>query len=387
VIKLQRSAEDVADSLSGIEGHVGHLKYDLHPPQLFEGAIRDPARKCVRVELHLALDGRQEPGRHPRQRAFATARLADDAEHRPLLQIRLHVPQNRHCRLTVPDPSVSGGQVSHGHHRALPGCGFSTALMVAADARRRADRGHELARVLTAWIGDHLSRIAQLDDVAAAQHQDAIGDLRDHREIVGHVDTGGALIANDLLEGTQHLDLGGDVQRRGRFVQHHEVGSAAQRHRSHQSLQLPAAHLVRIAPAEQLGFGEIQTPKQIHGAGIGGLLVHDAVKDRGLGDLLTDGQRRIEGGGGALGEIRDSAAAKLSQSFAVESEHVGVFQEDAAVGDAATRARVSQCRECDGGLSRARLADQRQHLSRRDGEAHVPDNGRKTPGAHLGFHP
>ena len=49
-------------------------------------------------------------------------------------------------------------------------------------------------------IGKNLLGRALLHDLAAVQHDDVIGDLRDHGQIVGDVDRCGILLVNDFFE-------------------------------------------------------------------------------------------------------------------------------------------------------------------------------------------
>ncbi len=159
---------------------------------------------------------------------------------------------------------------------------------------------------------------------------------------MGHVDGRRALVADDVLEGAEHLDLGRHVERRRRLVQHHEIRPAAQRHGSHETLQLSAAHLVGKALADALRVRQVELPIEIQGPRVGRLLIHDPVQHGGLGDLLADGERGIEGGRRALGQVGDALAAELAQIFPIQRQHVGVVQNHAAAGDAAARPRVPQ---------------------------------------------
>jgi hypothetical protein len=68
---------------------------------------------------------------------------------------------------------------------------------------------------------------AELDHLAAAQHHDAVGDLRDDGEIVGDVERRGAVFADQLAERGQHLDLRRHVERGRRLVEHDDVGPRA----------------------------------------------------------------------------------------------------------------------------------------------------------------
>ena len=132
-----------------------------------------------------------------------------------------------------------------------------------ARARRRAHRRHELLRVLVLRLVEDLVGVALLHDLAAVEHDDAVGHLRDHREIVGDVEGGGARLPDHVLERGQHLDLGGDVDRGGRLVEHQHVRPARHRHHREQALELSAAHLVRVLAPDALRLRKAHALGQI----------------------------------------------------------------------------------------------------------------------------
>ena len=180
------------------------------------------------------------------------------------------------------------------------------------------------------------------------------------------------------LNALEHLDLGRDVERGGRLVEDQQIRVAAQRHRGHQPLQLAAGDLMRVAPAQAVGVGKLQGAIQLLGATVGLLPGQLAVEDGGFGDLLSDGQCGVEGGGGALGEIGDALAAKLALFLRRHGDDVPPLQPDLAAGELQARLGVSQRRQGDGGLARSRLADQGDHFPATDVEAHALDDGRQV---------
>ena len=216
---------------------------------------------------------------------------------------------------------------------------------------------------------------ALLLDVARVEHHDVIRDLGHHGEVVRDVDGGCPFLLDDRLERLEHLDLGGDVQSGGRLVEDQQVRIAAQRHCGHQPLQLAAGDLVRVTPAQAVGVGKLQRTVELLGAAVGLLAVQLAVQHRGFRDLLPDGQCGIEGGGGALREVGDALAAKGAFLLRRHGDDVPPVQPDLAAGELQTGLGVSQRGQGNGGLARARLADQRDHLAALDLEAHALDDG------------
>ena len=89
-------------------------------------------------------------------------------------------------------------------------------------------------------IAEHLAGFGFFHQFAVAQHHDAVRHLRHHRQVVADVDRGAAVGFHCIANGRQHFDLGGDVQRSGRFVEDDQVGMASHGHRCHHPLQLAA---------------------------------------------------------------------------------------------------------------------------------------------------
>ena len=95
-----------------------------------------------------------------------------------------------------------------------------------------------------------------LHHLAVPQHHDAVGDLRDHGEVVRDVDRRGPELPDEVLDRGQHLDLRRDVEGGRRLVEDDEVRIARDRHRGHGALDLAAGDLVGIAQADVLGEPE-----------------------------------------------------------------------------------------------------------------------------------
>ena len=160
----------------------------------------------------------------------------------------------------------------------------------------------------------------------------------------------------------------------GRLVEYQQVRPAAQRHRRHQALELTAGHLVRVAPAEAIRIGQLQGGVKLLRPPVGRLLVEEAVQHRRLGDLLADGEGRVEGGGGALREVGDPPAAQHAPILGRHGEHVAPVEPHLAARELEPRLGVAEGGEGDGGLAGAGFADERHHLAACDLEAHPLDD-------------
>ena len=197
-------------------------------------ALLERRRQRLAVEEDLALHRRQQPGDDPRQRRLARAGFAHHRDRAAARHRHRHVVQHPH-----------GVAIGGGHILDLQDRLAGRLLLLAELAHRPQRLGVVLARA-----GQHLAGRRFLDRLAVAQHHDAVGHLRHHREVVGDVDGGGVELLDDVADRRQHLDLGGDVERRRRLVEDDEVGPAGHGHGGHGPLQLAARDLVRIAEAD-----------------------------------------------------------------------------------------------------------------------------------------
>ena len=373
-VELDRPAEDVVDPLARVERGVRHLEDELHLLELAPVAVAEVRLEPIAVEGHLSLARRQQARHDPREGGLAAAGLADDP-HRMAAQDRhVDVPEHGDGRFAPGAPAVAGGDVLHlqgGRLAFVLGGG----LVALPRRRRRPDGRHQPSRVVMRRMIDDLIGGPLLLDVACVQDDDVVRDLGDDGEVVGHVDRRRALLLDDRLERLQHLDLGGDVKGGGRLVEDQEVRIAAQGHRRHQPLELPPGDLVRVAPAEAVGIGEVEGPVELFGPAVGLIPGELAVEHRRLGHLLPDRERGIEGRGRALGEVGDTLAAELALLVGRHGDDVAAVEAHLPAGELEPRLGVPEGGEGDGGLAGARLADEGDHLAALHLEAHPLDDG------------
>ena len=225
------------------------------------------------------------------------------------------------------------------------------ACLAQTGLRQRLDRPHQALGIgVLGLVDDGLDRSCFFD-LAIVENDDMVGDLRDNRQIMCDIDGGGTFFLDHLLEGFQHLNLGGHVERGRRLVKNEQVRLAAQRHRRHQALQLSARHLVRIACSDVLRIGELQRVIERQCLGIGFSLGLRSVKDRRLCHLLVDQDRRVEGRCRALRKIGDPLATNRSQLL---GRHLGdILSQKAclAASEFQPRLAIAECRQRDGGLA------------------------------------
>src|SRR5262249_42720881 len=101
---------------------------------------------------------------------------------------------------------------------------------------------------------------------------------------------------------------------------------------------------------------------------------------RGLGDLVPDGEERVQGGHGVLEDGSDSSPADLSQLRGALRQEIFAFQLDAAAHDAGGGREQAHERLAGRGLAAAGLPHEPECLARFQGEAD-PVHGLHHPAA------
>src|SRR5699024_1989158 len=81
------------------------------------------------------------------------------------------------------------------------------------------DCGHEHLRVLVLRLFEDGRDRSLFDEVAAQHHGHTVGDVLDHREVVGDVETGDVVGHRHLPDRVEDHRLGGHVEAGGRFVE------------------------------------------------------------------------------------------------------------------------------------------------------------------------
>src|SRR5262249_54399805 len=120
---------------------------------------------------------------------------------------------------------------------------------------------------------------------------------------------------------------------------------------------------MRIAITDVVGVGQAQAAEQVDGRALGLVLAGDAVADRGLDALVDQLVRGIERGSRRLCHVGNPRAPERAFLLLADLKEAHAIESDSATSDAAARTRVAHGSEADGGLARAGLADQPQHLA------------------------
>ena len=113
------------------------------------------------------------------------------------------------------------------------------------------------------------STLPLLDDLGRVHHDDVVGDLGDHAEVVRDHDDRAAELLLQPFDQRQDLRLRGHVERRRRLVGDQEVGIVDQRHRDHHALAHAARELVRVVVDASLGARDADGLEQLEARGPG----------------------------------------------------------------------------------------------------------------------
>jgi hypothetical protein len=116
-------------------------------------------------------------------------------------------------------------------------------------------------------------------------------------------------------EQLEDLRLDRDVERVVRLVGDHSRGAHHERHRDHDALPHPARELVRVLLGAALRVRDADRGQHLDGARPGGLARGALVHPHHLGDLVADGEDRVERRHRLLEDHRDRLPRIARSSF------------------------------------------------------------------------
>ncbi len=178
--------------------------------------------------------------------------------------------------------------------------------------------------------GEELAGGPLLNDPPGVHHRDLVAHLGNHPEVVGdeeHRRAGGALQRAHQL---QDLSLDRNVERGRRLVGDQQLRRACQRHRDHRPLPETARELVRIGVGPLLRVRHADGVQQLDRSLAGGPLGEPLVQQQRLGDLVADGEDRVERGQRLLKDHRDVVATDPAHRLLRQREQVAPVEADLA---------------------------------------------------------
>ena len=227
--------------------------------------------------------------------------------------------------------------------------------------------------------GEDLLRRALFDLLAAQHDDDPVGDLGDHRHVVGDEQHRHPDLALEQLDEVEDLGLDGHVERGGGLVGDEECGAAAQRHRDHRALAHAAGELMRVLLELALRLRDAHELEHLQRerTRLGAALL--LVQHHRFGDLVPHPEHRVQRGHRLLEDHRDLVAADVAERRGRLLRHVhhaaAAAPEPDRAGDDAPAGGVGEPQQRHGRdrLPRARFADQRHRLAAVDVEPDAVD--------------
>ncbi|EMF27026.1 cation transport ATPase [Streptomyces gancidicus BKS 13-15] len=235
------------------------------------------------------------------------------------------------------------------------------------------DGAQQSVRVGVGGVGEQLAAPGGLHDLARVEHVDLVAESRDHAEVVGDHQQGGALLVHELLEQLQDLRLDGHVEGRGGLVGDEQARGAGDRHGDERALAHAAGELVRVLLEPPGRVGDADPVQQVGGLLAGGLPLHPAVTLQDLGDLHADRDDRVQRGQRVLEDHRHLAAAQVAARGRVHREQVRAVELGTAADGETLRGQQAHQGQGGHGLAAAGLADQAHDLALVDLEGDAVD--------------
>src|SRR6266571_5505693 len=228
-------------------------------------------------------------------------------------------------------------------------------LLIVADVRHRV---HQAFGVGVVRPSEELGDGRLLDDFARVHHDDPRSSLGDHSEIMSDHQNRGAEFLLQMDQQIQNLRLNGDVERCRRFVGNHERRLHDESHRYQYALPHPARQLVRVLSGAVFRRRHAGKRESLDGAIPGLSSAHSSVDSRYLGDLVSNGENRIESRHRLLKNHRDPVAADVPDLFIAERDEILALKLDATARlDSPRRLDQSQDGERGHRFSATRFAD------------------------------
>ena len=183
--------------------------------------------------------------------------------------------------------------------RGVVTCVVRVSAVVRVDVALR--HFHRLIREGAPHAGDHLMHVggpwvALLDQVPFFHHRDFLCEMSDQRQVMGDEQHGHACAHLQASEQFQHLPAKAGVQCRGGFVGQQQFGLAGQGHGHHGPLALSARELVGVAVCPALRLIHAGVLQQLKHAWPGVLFGKPLFEFQYFGNLLANGQQRVERG-------------------------------------------------------------------------------------------
>ena len=183
---------------------------------------------------------------------------------------------------------ASGGEISTG---GIPSIVRSFSPRTSSSC---GSESQQAPRVRHARLLEQLVHRGGLDDPARVHDVDAIAHAGGDAEVVGDHQDGRAELVGELLDQLEDLGLDGHVERGRGLVGEDELGVAREGDRDHDALAHAARELERVVPEALLGPRDADLREQLDDAVARGRVREAHVLADRLGDLVADGEGRVQ---------------------------------------------------------------------------------------------
>ena len=173
------------------------------------------------------------------------------------------------------------------------------------------------SRIVVAHLAENGVRRSGLHDLSVPHDGDLVGQIGNHRQIVGDEDHAHAILLHQIAQQVEDLRLGRHIERGGRLICNQELRSQRDCHGDRDALALATGEFVRIAVGRDLFRVETHAVHQC-GRALVRLGARALVVDQDcLRNLVADRVDRIERRHRLLEDHRDVAAAHGAQCLLV----------------------------------------------------------------------
>ena len=204
-------------------------------------------------------------------------------------------------------------------------------------------------------VKDSLDRAA-FHQLPGIHHAHVVTHAGDHTQVVGDVDDGCVKVALQVFDQVQHDRFDRHVQGSGRLIHDEERRVVEQGHGNHHPLLLAARDLMRVTLHHVGCIGHVYPVQHVNGF-LPRFCFRDAPMDgQNLGQLIADGDRRVQGLHRILVDHRNLVTTQGAQFFLRAANQLPSLKLDAAADDLAVRPQKVHNAKGHRGLATARFA-------------------------------
>ncbi|MNZ76717.1 hypothetical protein D3C78_952340 [compost metagenome] len=237
------------------------------------------------------------------------------------------------------------------------------------------NRGQERTGIGMFAAMEDIRRRADFHLLAAIHDDGAVGDLSHHTHIMGDEQNRRAFLFLKRLDEVQYLALNGHIERGRRLVGDQQLRPGRKRHGDHHALAHAAGKAMRIFIETRCGRGNTDLFEKADRFGPGIRFRHGLMAQQGLGNLVADGEERIETGHRLLKDHRNLVAPHLPHGVFGKRQQVASAEQDFALNPAAFTIQQPHDGERGNTFARSAFTDDCDRLARPNIEGNITHHG------------